>query len=114
MSFDEFKAEIEAFESPKQRLGIFNVRISCAGRVFDFQKLKVSANSDADFMGFSLNHYGWHSELPQPRWKTSKFHDSEDVDVIIEREDFVKVFKICHGQYELRMKTWVAKITVEQ
>ncbi len=84
--------------SPAQRTGIFNVEIKNGARKYNFSSLKVNGGYNPDLLGFGLNHYGW-MNLPMPKTKKSKFHDSEDVSIDLWRNEFET------GEYDKTART---------
>lgn len=89
LTYKELKNEIDKIEVPEQRLGIFDVEINNKGKKYFFRSLKQNAGSN---VGFGLNHYGWLG-LPMPKYKKSKFHDSEDVSINFEENEFISCQK---------------------
>lgn len=111
MDFDTFKSFIKNTPAPASRLGIFNLFIKNKRRTYYFEQLKESASFNNDLFGFSLNHYGWFSELPKPN-NNSQFYDGEDCSIDIWRNDFINA-ETLDGVREIKltMKNWTAVIS---
>lgn len=86
VDLDGVKEFLSKIEVPYGRTGIFDVKINNRGKKYHFEKLKETF-SIGDFFGFSLNHYGWRG-LKKQKYKRSKFHDEEDVEIHVDREEF--------------------------
>lgn len=96
ITFDEYVSLIDTIPQPAQRLGIFNIKINNNNKRYEFHSLKVNFASRKDLTGFGLNHYGWYKHLPKQSFKRSKFHDEEDVDIDIWRNEFMYAYKVAN------------------
>ena len=114
LTFEELSDFFDKIPQPSQTLGIFKVIINNWNKKYEFHNLKISASNNPDYFGFSLNHYGWLG-LPMPKYKKSKFHDSEDVCISIDKSDFVNSHYFPDSQQvTIRTKTSLLKIFWEQ
>jgi hypothetical protein len=77
LTFDELSAKIAEMKPPISAL------INNQGHGYHFHGLKPSVSFSPDLCGVGLNH----TNQPQ-RYKRSRFHDSEDVDIAFSRKEF--------------------------
>ena len=110
-AFYEFREYVESIPVPSQRLGSFNIDINNKGRMYSFKSLKTSVSLNNDLFGFSLNHYQGLG-LPKQQYKTSVFHDNEDINVDIYECEFIEAYKMIYeNKILLKTKRWSATIT---
>jgi hypothetical protein len=105
LSYQELKNEIDKIEVPAQRLGIFDVEVNNKGKKYFFKSLKQNAGN---CIGFGLNHYGWLG-LPMPKYKQSKFHNSEDVCISFEENEFISC-QMENKKFIIKTKTFDAVV----
>jgi hypothetical protein len=108
LNFDEFKKAISEIEVPAQKTGIFNIFLNYKGKKYFFAKLKENYTCNPDYCGFGLNNYG-RLGLPMPRYKKSKFHDSEYVSIPIKRSEFIFCLQ-SENQFYIKTKNWFAVV----
>ena len=113
MNFDELVSYFDNIDYPAGRLGPFDAYISNMGRHYEFHNLKLNAGFNEDLMGFGLNHYSF--SFQPLEIKSSRFHDSEDVCIDIQRKDFrsADVGKLPDGHTVVAIKTRCFKLVIK-
>ena len=112
MNFNEFKSFIKSIDVPAQRMGIFNLKINHNGYDYNFHSLKENYSGNDDLCGFGLNHH-FENCSEQPT-KSSIFHDTEDIDVCVWREDFISAEKELDNKINIKTKKWNALLTFNE
>ena len=112
MDFNEFKSFIKSIDVPTQRMGIFNLKINYDGNDYNFHSLKENYSGNDDLCGFGLNHH-FENCAEQPT-KRSLFHDREDIDVGIWREEFISAEKESDNKINIKTKKWNALLSFNE
>ena len=112
MDFNEFKSFIKSIDVPTQRMGIFNLNINYNRRNYSFRSLKENYSANDDLFGFGLNHH-FENCAEQPT-KRSIFHDEEDIDIDIWKDDFISAEKESENKINIKNKKWTAVLTFNE
>ncbi len=104
LTYDELNAEIDKIPQYDQRLGIFKVNINNRGRRYYFENLKKNYGS---IIGFGLNHY---YDRTVQKYKSSKFHDEEDVCIYIHSTEFMSCEQF-ECSFIIKTRTFTADVS---